>query len=819
MMHKLWILSAVFSVFIAAGQLWADDISSVLGVPIGTIKIEGNDRVEEEAIRVQLQSKPGALITAEAVDKDVRAIYAMGFFKHVDAQVVRENSHILLTYKVTERPLIREVRIEGNKELSKDVLETAIKSHPRTILNPVKIRRGIEDAKKAYEQKGFLDVDITYRTEEVELGETVLTFTINERKKIYIADLAFEGNKAFGSDMLGSVLNTREKGILSRILVNRGVLNRDMLKTDTERLTAFYYDHGYINVRVDEPRVERKADGLHVTMRIDEGEQYKVGEIGFSGEVPGGEDLAKRGVILKTGEVFKASKLRDDVFRLTGYFSDQGYAFVNVEPETNVDPDQKVVNVTYQVDKGPEVYIDRIAIAGNTKTRDKVIRRELRIEEQGLFNATAVQYSRERVQRLGMFEDVNITTQRGTRNDLLNVLVDVKEAQTGAFSIGAGFNSSVSVVGSIQLQEENLFGRGQQAAIGASVGTRYRNSYLTFTDPYFLDTNLTLGADLFNVDFAYQDFDRSGLGGTLRSFYPLTALGYQSIWGFPLEDVRLGLQYKWERARISNFDLVTPDAVRAERGTTTTGTITPSLLRNTLNHPLDPTAGSFQQLSFSYAGPGGDADYTKAELDSRFFFPVYKSPRFGELTWRTGGFLGYGVGDIDFVKEEPIGTKSTTELKDDLPIFDRYFPGGINSIRGFSERSLGPREKVVVTIDDADAPQGRRTRTFRRPIGGSQMVVFNNELIFPIVQPLNLKGLIFNDIGNAFTNEEGLDFGNLRYSVGAGIRWRSPFAPIRIEVGRPLNAKKNERTSTVHFSLGGFGGGGGSGRGYQGLPY
>ncbi|MGH7962891.1 MAG: POTRA domain-containing protein, partial [Candidatus Binatia bacterium] len=273
MMHKLWIVGAVL--FIAVGQAWADDLPAPQpGAPmpeqsatpappvqppvtIGTIKIEGNDRVEEEAIRVQLQSKLKEPLNADTVDKDIHAIYAMGFFRNVEAQVTKENGHVLLTYKVAERPLIREVRIEGNKDLSKDVLETAIKSHPRTILNPVKIRRGIEEAKKAYEQKGFLDVDITYRTEEVDRGETVLTFTVNERKKVYVKDLLFEGNKTFDSDALRGIINTKEKNFLSRVMVNRGVLNRDMLKTDTERLTAFYYDHGYINVRIDEPRVER----------------------------------------------------------------------------------------------------------------------------------------------------------------------------------------------------------------------------------------------------------------------------------------------------------------------------------------------------------------------------------------------------------------------------------------------------------------------------------------------------------------------------------------------------------------------------------
>ncbi|TMA52357.1 MAG: outer membrane protein assembly factor BamA, partial [Deltaproteobacteria bacterium] len=462
-----------------------------------------------------------------------------------------------MTYWVYERPLIRELRTEGNKGLSKEDLENALKIHPRTILNPVKIRRGIEEAKKAYEKKGFLDADITYRTEESATGEVTLTFTVNENDKIRIKEMVFEGNKAFSSDQLRSIMATRKQNLLSRF-IGTGVLNRDALKTDAERLTAFYYDHGYINVRIDEPRVERKQDGLYVTMRIDEGEQFKIGEVAFSGDVPGGEEEAKQSVALEKGQTFKASILRDDVFRLTGYFSDQGYAFVNVEPETDVHPEDKTVDITYRVDKGPEVYIDRIEVAGNTKTRDKVIRRELKMQEQSLFTATGLQYSRERVQRLGFFEDVNVATQRGVRNDLLNVLVDVKEAQTGAFSIGAGFSSSTSIIASARVQENNLMGRGQQVSVGASIGTQYRNTSLSFTDPYFMDTPLTLGADLFDWKFAFEDFDRAGLGGSLRTFYPLTALGYYSLWGFPLEDVRLGLQYQWERSKISNFDPITP---------------------------------------------------------------------------------------------------------------------------------------------------------------------------------------------------------------------------------------------------------------------
>ncbi|HJY81775.1 MAG TPA: outer membrane protein assembly factor BamA [Candidatus Binatia bacterium] len=815
---KIWMVGAVL--LLLAGQVWAADPSSATaaGPPLADIKVIGNDRVEEEAIRVHITSRPGDLINPEIIDKDVRSIYEMGFFNNVEVSVSEENGRTILTYQVYERPLIREVHIEGTKGLSKEDFETALKIHPRTILNPVKIRRGIAETKKAYEKKGFLDAEITYRTEEAGAGETILTFTVNENDKIGIKDIVFEGNQAFSSDQLRAVMATRKKNFLSRFL-NSGALNNDALKTDVERLTAFYYDHGYINVRIDEPKVERKKDGLYLTMRIDEGEQYQIGEVGFGGDVPGGEERAKLLVTLQKGQTFKASTLRDDVFRLTGYFSDQGYAFVNVEPETDVHPDEKVVNITYQVDKGPETYIDRIDIAGNTKTRDKVIRRELRIQEQSLFSATGLQFSRERVQRLGFFEDVNLTTQRGARNDLLNVLVDVKEAQTGAFSIGAGFNSSTSIVGTARVQENNLMGRGQQLTIGGSLGTQYRNMVLSFTDPYFMDTPLTLGLDLFDWRFAYEDFDRSGIGGGVRTFYPLTALGLYSLWGLPLDDVRLGLQYQLEQSKISNFDNITPDAIRAEQGTKTTGTITPTLLRNTLNNPIDPTGGSMQQLSFGYAGVGGSTNFTKVELESRFYFPVYNSPKWGTFTWMTGGFLGYGVGDIDFTETDPIGTRSQKILENDVPVFDRYFPGGLNSIRGFAERSLGPREAVTVVVNDESAPGGTKLKTYMRPIGGSEELVLNNELSFPLVQQLNLKGVVFSDIGNAFSHLQGLDVSDLRYSIGAGIRWRSPFGPIRIELGKALNPKNDERTSLIGFSFGGFGGGGGGSSGYRGSPF
>lgn len=793
---------------------------------IGEIKVEGTIRVEEEAVRVRLGSRLGEVLDEAKVDKDVRAIYGMGFFSNVEAHLSQEQGQLVLTYRVQERSVIKTISFEGNKRIGKDDLEDALKVHPRTILNPVKIRRGIEEMKKKYEEKGYLDAQISYRAEETGHGEVALTFVIDEEDAVRIEDIAFEGNRAFADKKLRQVMSTGTRNWLSRIL-NTGVLNNEVLKTDIERLTAFYYDHGYINVRIDEPKVERRQDGFRITIRIDEGERFKVGEVDFGAEVPGDPEVSKKIVSLKHGKVFRASHLRDDVMKLTGYFSDLGYAFVNVEPETRLHPEEKTVDVTYQVSKGPEVFIDRVKITGNTKTRDKVIRREVQVAERGRFSATSLQRSHDMVQRLGLFQEVNVTTQRGSREDLLSVLVDVKEAQTGSFSIGAGFNSSTSIVGTAGVRENNFMGRGQQVFVSASIGTIYRNTQLSFTDPYFLDTYLTAGFDLFDWQFQFEDFDRSGTGGSVRFFYPLAALGIHSLWGFPTHDLRLGLMYEFERAEISDFDRFTPEAILSEIGKETSSTFTPMILRDTLNHAFDPTAGSLQQISLGYGGLGGTTDFIKLETEERWFFPVYRSPSWGTVTMMTGGFLGYGFGDKDFrprFKDDLTGEEffGRQVLEGDLPLFERYFPGGIDSVRGFGERTLGPREPVCANRETGSriscaAPGAEIIDT--DPIGGSVELILNNELIFPIVQPLGLKGLVFFDAGNAFTREQGIDVGDLRYSVGAGIRWKSPFGPIRIELGRALNAKSDERTSTVHFSFGGFGGVGSSGRSRRGVPF
>lgn len=748
------------------------------GARIDRVDIKGEQRVEEEAIRVQLRSQPGTRLNEATVDSDVRALYRMGFFDTIDADFAEENGLGVLTYTVRERPLISQVRIDGNDKLDREELDAAFKIRPNTILDPGKVRSGIDEAKKLYEKKGYLDAKITYKTEPAPDDEVVLQYDIEEGKIVRITKLNLEGAQAFSPSQLKGVMQTQEEWFLS-FVTGRGNLDNEVLKADTERLTAFYYDNGYIDVKIADPVVERKEEGLEVTIKIDEGEQYKVGAVAITGDTLPDQERALAALALESGEVFRTSKLREDINTLTEVYGDEGYAFVNITPDTRVNPEAKTVDVDYKASKGPQVYIDKIEITGNSKTRDKVIRREIVLGEQELFSGSRLRRSQERLKRLGFFEDVNITTRRAESEDRLDLLVDVKEASTGSFSAGAGISSGESFLFNVRLTEINLFGRGQRLTLNADFGSIRRNFSLDFTEPYVMDTLVTGRVSAFNWRLIFSDFTRGGTGGSVGLLYPLAALGWGSFLGVSLEDWRGGLEYRLEEASISDVAADAPSVIRAEQGSSLTSAIVPRLFRDTRNHPFDPTSGTLMDFAFEIAGLGGQSKFIKPEGRVRWYYPFYRHPAWGTLVFSLGGTLGLGYG---------YGGRR------ELPLFERYFPGGINSVRGFRILSLGPQNVV-------QNPYGRIVS--RDPIGGSEQLIFNTEVIFPIAESLGLKGVAFFDAGNAFTVSQGIDFPEMRLAVGAGLRWLSPVGPLRIELGFPINPQVGDDTQTVMFSFGG----------------
>jgi outer membrane protein insertion porin family len=753
---------------------------SARGPRIDSVAIAGNVRVEEDAIRVHLQSQAGQPFDQEIVDRDIRAVYAMGFFEQVTADVSRTSEgRVEVTFRVQERPLVRTVTVEGTDKIKREEVEAALKIRPHAILDPEKVREGIAAARKLYVEKGYLDAEIIVSTQEVGDHEVDVTYTIEEKESVKVAGVEFEGNEAFSDRTLRGIMQTR-KGWILGFITGAGVLNKDVLRTDMERITAYYYDHGYVTVRVDEPIVERREDGLFVTVKIDEGDEYTVGEIDFRGDLPTDAGGLREGLQVKPGEVFQASALREDTQKLTERFSEDGYAFATVEPITEIHQDTKTVDIVYEANRGRPVTIERIEVVGNTKTRDKVIRREMRLQEQELFSATKLRKSREALQRLGFFQEVNITTRRTAAEDKMNVVVDVKEGQTGAFSAGAGFSSADQLLFNVRIQENNLFGRGQRLVVSGDIGSLRRNIILSFTEPYFRETPLTVGFDAFSWRLLFEDFARSGTGAGIQATYPVSAWGYSSLWGLPLEEVRVGTEYRLEQAEIDDLSSTASRSIRAEEGTEIISSIKPRITRNTLNHAFDPTAGSLQDFSVEIAGLGGESFY-KAEARERWYYTFWRPKALGEFTYSFGGLVGYGIGDAGLDG-------------DSLPLFERYFPGGINSIRGFKARTLGPREETKDIF-------GRVVST--TPIGGSSQVVLNNEIIFPIVQGIGLKGVVFVDAGNAYATDDFLNIDETRFAAGGGVRWLSPVGPLRVELGQPFNTKKYDQKSLFAFSFGG----------------
>lgn len=755
-------------------------------IQLKEVRVQGNLRVEEDGIRLHLKARAGDPFNQAAVDQDVKAIYRMGFFDDVKAELSPEG---VLTYSVKEKPYIREVKIQGNAQLSKEKIETALGISPRAILDRDKVAEGTERVKKLYGEQGYLNADVHYSISLVENNQAIVNLSIEEGDRLLVQKISFEGNRAFPDSELKGLMATKEKWFLS-FLTNRGVLDRDILTNDLAILSSYFYDHGYINHRLDDPIILKQRDGIEVVIRIEEGEQYRVGKVEIGGElIEEAETLLKK-MELTTGQIFRGSRLRGDIASLSEIYSDKGFAFAQVEPVTKVNAEEKKVDIALVITRGPPVYFNRVMIAGNTKTRDKVVRRELEVGEQELFSGDKIKKSRNALQRTGYFEDVQLTSKKTDQVDTVDLLVDVKEGPTGTFSIGAGYSSGDNFIFTTSVTEKNLFGRGQSINATFDLGTVRQDFNLSFTEPYLFDSPLTLGVDAFNTRREFNEFTSGKTGTGVRTSYPLKRLdlpyfrrpsgddGYTSPGGdYPpyIEYTRGGMSYELTREKIGGIQSGAAASIRDEKGISWTSSLTPGLSYDSRDHFFNPTQGTNAALAVKFAGLGGDNNFLKTDAKGRWYYPLLKDANWGgTYTAALGGALGYGVG----FKERLNGKKN-------LPLFERYFPGGMNSVRGFRERSLGPREG-----DDA--------------VGGDKQAVLSAELLFPIMEQYGLRGVAFYDMGQAFKKSDSIfNFGEFRRSIGVGGRWLSPFGPLRVELGFPLNKKSGDDTSVVGFSLGG----------------
>ena len=744
---------------------------SAEGEKISTISVRGNRRIETTTIINAIKVKAGDLFSGEKADADLRAIYKLGHFQDVQVSTEETDKGTVLVYTVQEKPVVRSIRFEGNKELSTDKLtKDALELRKDAIFSTKELSRSVAKIKKMYSDDGYYLAEVTSLVEKRSPTEMLVTFKIVEGKKVLIRSIRFDGNKEFSDRKLRGFMETKEKWFLSW-LTNAGTYKEEVLKNDALIIADKYMNNGYINVKVGEPTVKlnEARDNLEVLIGITEGEQYRLGEIAFSGELLAPAPDLRKKLKSEQGQIFSRSAMRSDIGALTDIYGDKGYAFASVNPLTKPNPEKKVVDVTFDMEKGELVYIERISVAGNPKTRDKVIRREMRVTEGETFSATGMKRSKQNLMNLGFFEEANISTNKGSTTNKLNVSVEVKEKPTGTFSIGGGYSSLDGIIGQGSIQQSNFLGLGLKANVSASLGGKSQTYSLGLTDPYFLDSKWTLGADVYRSERDYLDYTRRLTGADIKAGYPINDfIGTFFMYKYEIKDLFN------PQAAYKNLNSTDPDTYPL--GSTTTSSVLGSITHNNTDYRLDPTSGFINSLSIEYAGLGGNNRFARFITDHTWFHPFYK-----KMVFSTKLTLGY-----------------IQEVGKPVPIDEKFYLGGIFSLRGYKARTVSPT-KNQLTLDNIGTLTNERVY-----LGGSREVFGNTEITFPLLSDAGLKGVVFFDYGNAFDESYSKLFSSLLMSYGAGIRWQSPIGPLRLEYGIPVNPRSDidSKTGRFEFSIG-----------------
>ncbi|MCK9273534.1 MAG: outer membrane protein assembly factor BamA [Syntrophales bacterium] len=730
----------------------ADKIAARLLVHqrIADVIFKGNRRVEESALYNTIKSTRGSMFSSKVLSEDIKSIFKMEYFKDVKTRVEDSPGGKIITFTLEEQPLIKNIDIIGNDKIDRDDIEEVITIKPRQIFNPGKAKSDAEEIKNFYKGKGYLNAEVTYATEGEGGNDISVVFKIVEHRRPYIKEISFKGNRVFTDKELKDMMEVSEWGIF-HFLTDSGLLNRSELKKDIEKLTAFYHNNGYINAQIGEPEITTDEKWIYIEIPVIEGKQFKVGQVTITGDTlsVSRPELAKNLEIVKK-DYFDREAIVKDMDYLIGAANNEGYAYASVYPHTEANEQKQEVDVTYKLEKGNLVYINRISITGNDRTRDKVIRRTLSLVEGELYNRDKLKRSYNSLNQLRYFEEVNFQTGKGSEESRMDINVHVKEKPTGLFSIGAGYSAQENAIFVAQITERNLFGRGQSLSLETHLGSSTTDYELSFIEPWLFDIPLWSKVEAWDTkrDEDAYDVDTQGLGLTLGYNIFERVMGY--------------VRYEFS---INNVTDISPSAsrfVKEQEGEITSSGITLNLTRDTKNDWIFPSGGSKNSVSVEFTGSflQGDASFTRYRAESRWYFQLPFDNVFA-----IGGQAGLIQGN---------------EGKE-VPIYERFYLGGINTLRGL--RDVGPKDPLTGDV-----------------IGGESMFVLNTELVFPLMKDAGIRGVVFFDIGNAW--ESGYHFDDTRETAGIGIRWHSPIGPFRLEWGHVLDKKEGESSNRWEFTIG-----------------
>jgi outer membrane protein insertion porin family len=759
------------------------------------VHFRGNRKVEDDALRVNLKLKPGMILSKDVLQEDVRTLWRLGYFEDVQVETAEAEGGLVVTYVLKEKPSIRKIYVSGHDEVGLTKINEVLDIKKEQVLDLAKVKKNVEKIRELYLQRGFYMADVEYELHRDSPGQVDVYFRVHENSKVEIRRVNFTGNKNVADADLRGVMLT-QPGDLFSALTSSGTYREDVFQRDIMLIQSYYFDRGYINVKVGDPRMELSPDrrSMYITVNIEEGQQYRIGELDVKGELLDSREIYLERLQAKPGDVFNRTQVAQDVQNIADLYKDKGYAYVNSTPETRVDDKRRVVDLAFDIQKGPPVNFERINIRGNSKTRDKVIRREMRIYEGEPYSQRGIDISKRRVNALGFFDKVELTTKRGSADDTMDVNVEVGERQTGAFQIGAGFSSTESFIFQAQISQNNLLGRGTSASLQAQVSGLRQLYMLNYEDPYFLDTNWTFGFNLFNQQRFYLGFTRKATGGSLT-------------WGYMLSDnIRMFLTYTLQdvgvvvggRSNLFTGGNRSPLPVGSLANLLHSGIISSwrvSLAHDTRDDRMFPHRGWYNTASAEFAEPAflSQSQFTRYEGAIRYYYPIW-----GPLTLRLkaeGGLI---------TSRDPQG----------VPIFERYFVGGIYDVRGYSLYSLGPKISVPGGQDPDSA-----LKTFS--VGGNLRVLGKAEIEIPIFDKMGIRGVVFTDVGNAYNLEQQycrlkpawadvsvdpckalFPLNSLRSSWGFGFRWFSPIGPLRFEWGLPYKTLPGEDSIVFEFTIG-----------------
>jgi outer membrane protein insertion porin family len=720
------------------------------------IDITGNRKIGADAIKQKLKSKPGNPLSENDITEDIKAIFKMGFFLDVSAGVTTEPQGKVLTFTVVEKGLISEIRLIGNKKLDKDDILGVMTVKTRQSLNPEKIKEDIQKIKALYDTKGYYNAEIADRLEKDGQKDIVLILDIKENDRVYIRSITFEGNESFTTKELVNMMTTTERTLLG-FITDTGILQTLQLKQDVQKLTAFYFNNGFVNAQIGEPVITYDAKGIYIKITVREGKRFKIGKVEISGDY-----LEKTRADLyaqlktKTGNHYSREAIMKDMETITLAANDEGYANADVNPKVATHEKEQLVDLNFTLTKGELVYVARIGISGNTITRDKVIRRSLSIVEGDLYSSSKLKNSYNSLNQLRYFEEVDFQTEKAPDNKV-DINIRVKEKNTGMFMVGAGYSAVDQAVIMAQVVQQNFLGYGQTMSLKASLGSTTNNYELSFTEPWLFDLPLWFKADLWKYKKEYDSYtlDTKGIGAT---------------WGYPVWKKIIGyVGYKFSIDNIMDINQITASSyIKAQEGERTTSSVSFSLVYDTTDDMMFPTKGIKASAGVQHAGVplGGNTEFTKYSGAVAGYYPLF---------W-----------DIVFGAKGQIGFLQNNDDSDDkIPIYERYVLGGINSLRGL--RYVGPINPGTSDV-----------------IGGTTMLTFSLELVFPLIKDAGMKGVFFYDAGNTWNGGYYPD--DLRMTCGAGIRWYSPIGPLRLEYGYVLDRKglNDDSTGRFEFTIGMF---------------